>query len=302
MIDKNFIEKFRFVDFLQYIKKNKFYFIFLFILLNIFAFTVFNTLEKNFNNKIKYKHQMQLSILSIKDLIKNNYILDRKYSPIIQFNQSIDKFISRFDENYGFDCVSRNIQDDNNLQESKISKSNNHKISVEFKNDTPDEQILNNIIDECNSKYLETFLLNYYDDKLNTFVDDVKFEIDLIKQETKQNLDLLDGINYNEFSRNFLDEIDENTFDDIINKKKFDFFYVNKQKVKYLETYIVDLKNLDMFLNNDIESTFIKINKLNVSEILPRHSPSSYQIFLFFNIILLCIFLFFFILRMKKND
>ena len=79
----------------------------------------------------------------------------------------------------------------------------------------------------------------------------------------------------------------------IINRKMFDFIYENKQKVKSLQNDIINLKNLDMFLNNYIKSTFINLDKLNVSKILPSHSPSSYQIFLFFNIVLICIFLFF---------
>ena len=302
MIDKYIVEKFRFVYFFGYIKKNIINFIFLFTLLNIFAFTSLHILEKNNNEKIKFQYQTQLSILFINDLIKNNYKLNKIYSPIIKFNTSINKFISEFDQNYAFDCISRKIENDNNFQESKISRSNIGTISISFKNDINDEQILDNIIDECNSKYLEKFLINYYDDKLNTFIEDFKFEINLLEKYFKQNKDLLNSIDYGELSNNLLDSFDKNTFELIINRKKFDFFYENKQKVKSFQNDIIYLKNLDMFLNNDIESTFINLDKLNVSKILPRHPPSSYQIFLFFNIVLICIFLLFFILRMKKND
>lgn len=302
MIDKYLIEKFRLVDFFGYIKKNKFNFIFLFTLLNIFAFISLHILEKNFNNKIKFQYQTQLSILLINDLIKNNYKLNKIYSPIIQFNTSIDNFISKFDQNYAFDCISRNIENDNYFQESKISKSDIRTISIKFNNDILDEQILDNIIDECDSKYLEKFLINYYDDKLNTFIEDIKFAINLLEKSFKQNKDLLNSIDYGELSNNLFDDFDKNTFELIINRKKFDFFYEYKQKIKSLQNDIINLKNLDIFLNNDIKPTFIKINKLNVSKILPRNLPSFYQIFLFFNILLICIFLFFFILRIKKND
>ena len=301
MIDKYLIEKFRLVDFFGYIKKNIFSFTFLFTLLNIFAFTSLHILEKDFNNKIKFQYQTKLSILLINDLIKNNHKLNIIYSPIIGSNINIKEFISKFDENYAFDCISKYIEDDNNFQETKISNSNTHTISVEFKNDLLDEQILDNIIDECNSKYLENFLINY-NVKLNTFIEDFKFEIKLLEDSIKQNWDLLDGFDHDELSKNLLDDFDKNTFDLIINTQKFDFFYKSKRKIKSLQNSITNLKNLDFSLKNNTEFTFIKINKLDVSKILPRYSPSSYQIFLFFNIVLICIFLFFFILRMNKND
>ena len=57
MIDKYLIEKFRLVDFFVYIKKNIINFIFLFTLLNIFAFTSLHILEKNYNEKIKFQYQ-----------------------------------------------------------------------------------------------------------------------------------------------------------------------------------------------------------------------------------------------------
>ena len=70
---------------------------------------------------------------------------------------------------------------------------------------------MDNIIDECNSKYLEKFLINYYDDKLNTFIDDIKFEINLLGKSLKQNKDLLNSFDYGELSKNSLDSFDQNT-------------------------------------------------------------------------------------------
>jgi hypothetical protein len=295
------IEKFNFVDFFLFIKKKVFSFTLLFIFLNIFAFATLQLKEKNFENKIKYLYEIQLSTLLIQDLIQNDYKFTRLYDPIIEKFPNINSLISKFDKNYALDCISKKIIGNNNFQNLKITQDNKYIISINFQNHILDEQILDIIIKDCNLNLLKDFRL-IYNESLITFIDDINFEINLQKEEFSNSLDAIEDLSNNYSPKYFSAEFENDILKKQLFNREFQHTLQHKKNIYKLQKYIIELKNLNQYLKIDTLSNSISLKKLHVTQLLPGYNPSAYQIFLFFNILLISIFVILFMYKLKKDD